>query len=116
MNKQYLIPKQLKSLSSRDAQILKLLGIEFAELAPASRQKDTLLWPIDFPIRARNVLRAVLDYTKGGSTWRDTLRLSEFVEEFSERELLRYRNCGRKTIREINNAIYPYGFSLTKGY
>lgn len=116
MNKQYIIPEQMKSLSSKDAQILKLLGIDISELVPASHQKDILLWSIDFPIRAHNVLRAVLDYNKGGSDWRNSMKLSEFVKEFSERELLRYRNCGRKTLREINETIYPYGFSLTKGY
>lgn len=109
--KQYLIPKQLKSLSNRDAQILRLLGIDFAEFAPSPEQEDILFCNIDFPTRAINVLRTVL---QDRNDW-DTMKLSEFVGDYSERELLRYRNCGRRTIREINNAIYPYGFELTKG-
>lgn len=110
--KQYLIPKQLKSLSNRDAQILKLLGIDFAEFTPSPEQQDILLCNVDFPIRAVNVLHAAL-----GGSWDElkTMKISEFVGNFSERELLRFRNCGKKTIREINNAIYPYGFELTKG-
>lgn len=109
--KQYLIPKQLKSLSNKDAQILSLLGIDFAEFTPSPEQQDILLCNVDFPIRALNVLYTVL------GSWAElkTMKISEFVGEFSERELLRYRNCGKKTIREINNAIYPYGFELTKG-
>ena len=109
--KQYLIPKQLKSLSNRDAQILKLLGIDFAEYTPSPEQQDILLCEVDFPVRAVNVLLAVL------GSWEHikTMKISEFVGDYSERELLRYRNCGKKTIREINNALYPYGFELTKG-
>jgi len=109
--KQYLIPKQLKSLSNRDAQILKLLGIDFAEYTPSPEQQDILLCDVDFPVRAINVLLAVL------GSWEHikTMKISKFVGDYSERELLRYRNCGKKTIREINNALYPYGFELTKG-
>lgn len=112
MNKnQYFIPQQLKSLSDRDAKILRLLGIDFAEYTPSPKQQDILLCEVDFPVRAVNVLRAVLN------SWEKlkTMKISEFVGEFSERELLRYRNCGKKTIREINDALYPYGFELTKG-
>ena len=109
--KQYLIPKQLKSLSDRDAKILHLLGIDFAEFTPAPEQHDVLLCEVDFPVRAINVLKAVL---WDREDW-DTMKISEFVGDYSERELLRYRNCGTKTLREINNAIYPYGFTLTKG-
>lgn len=112
MNYQYLIPQQLKSLSDRDAQILKLLRIDFAIFQPSSEQRDILICEVDFPVRAINVLKAVLWDRKN---W-NTMKISEFVGDYSERELLRYRNCGKKTIREINNAIYPYGFSLTKGY
>ena len=109
--KQYLIPKQLKSLSNRDAQILKLLGIDFAEYAPSPEQQDILLCNVDFSVRAINILQAAL------GSWEHikNMKISEFVGDFSERELLRYRNCGKKTIREINNALYPYGFELTKG-
>lgn len=112
MNKnQYLIPKQLKSLSERDAKILHLLGIDFAEYTPSPEQQDILLCEVDFPVRAINVLLAVL------GSWEHikAMKISEFVGDYSERELLRYRNCGKKTIREINNALYPYGFTLTKG-
>ena len=112
MNKnQYFIPQQLKSLSDRDAKILHLLGIDFAEFKPSPEQHDVLICEIDFPVRAANVLKAVL--------WRredwETMKISEFVGEYSERELLRYRNCGTKTLREINNTLYPYGFTLIKG-
>jgi len=109
--KQYLIPKQLKSLSNRDAQILKLLGIDFTEYTPSPEQQDVLLCEVDFPVRAVNVLLAAL------GSWEEikNMKISEFVGDYSERELLRYRNCGKKTIREINNALYPYGFELTKG-
>lgn len=111
MDKQYLIPKQLKNLSNKDAQILKLLGIDFAEFTPSPEQQDILLCNVDFSVRAVNVLKAVL---WNREDWK-TMKISEFVGEYSERELLRYRNCGTKTLREINNALYPYGFTLTKG-
>lgn len=110
--KQYLIPKQLKSFSNRDSQILKLLGIDFAEFTPSPEQKDILICEVDFPIRAINVLKKVFTYYE--DDWR-TMKISEFVGYYSEKELLRFRNCGKKTIREINNSLYPYGFELTKG-
>ena len=112
VKKQYIIPEQLKSLSMRDAQILKLLGIDFAEFTPAPNQMDIKISEIDFPIRALHVLQNVL---WDREDWLN-MPISQFVGEYSIKELLRYRNCGPKTIREINNAIYPYGFSLTKGY
>ena len=111
MKNQYLIPKQLKSLSDRDAKILHLLGIDFAKFQPSPEQKDVLICKIDFPVRAANVLKAIL---WNREDWK-TMKISEFVGEYSERELLRYRNCGTKTLREINNTLYPYGFTLTKG-
>ena len=111
MNYQYLIPQQLKSLSNRDAKILHLLGIDFAIFQPSSKQRDIPICEVDFPVRAANVLKAVL-WRRGD--W-NTMKISEFVGEYSERELLRYRNCGTKTLREINNTLYSYGFTLTKG-
>jgi DNA-directed RNA polymerase alpha subunit len=111
MNYQYLIPQQLKSLSDRDAKILHLLGIDFAIFQPSSEQRDILICEVNFPVRAANVLKTVLE---DRDDW-NTMKISEFVGEYSERELLRYRNCGTKTLREINNTLYPYGFTLTKG-
>lgn len=111
MNKTYIISEQLKKLSNRDAKILHLLGINLEEFKPSPNQRDILIGQVDFPVRAINVLRAVLWHK---DNWR-TMKISEFVGEYSERELLRYRNCGPKTLREINNALYPYGFALTKG-
>lgn len=111
MNKTYIISEQLKKLSDRDAKILHLLGINLEEFKPSPNQRDVLIGEIEFPVRAVNVLKAVL---WNREDWK-TMKISEFVGEYSERELLRYRNCGTKTLREINNALYPYGFTLTKG-
>lgn len=113
MSKTYLIPKQLKVLSERDVKILKLLGIDLGLYQKNSVEKNVLLCDVDFSPRVVNVLIKVLEYEE--LNWR-TLTIADFVGMFSERELLRYRNMGHKSIREMNNALYPYGFELRKGY
>lgn len=118
MNKTYQIPAQLKSFSPRDAQILKLLGIDFAEFTPAPEQKDILLKDVEMSTRACTAIRVLFyDYERGSIDWKalKTMTISQFVSNYSIRDLLKLRNCGMKTVRDINKAIYPYGFELTKG-
>ena len=110
MNKTYLIPQQFANLSDRDANILKLLGIDFGLYQVNSKQKNTLLCKVDFTVRVVNVLANVLEY----EDWK-TLTIADYVGRFSEKDLLRYRNMGSKSIKEINHALYPYGFELRKG-
>ena len=102
----YLIPKQIKDFSSRDKEILKLLGIEL-EYIPAIIQNDTLLCAIDFSVRAMNIIKSSL-----GRDWKN-LTISDLIGRRTEKDLLKCRNCGIKTIKEINKALYPYGFKLS---
>jgi hypothetical protein len=113
MSKTYLIPKQLKVISDRDVKILKLMGIDLGLYQKNSVQKNILLCKVDFTIRVVNVLTRVLEYE--GLDWK-TLTIAEFVGRFSEKDLLRYRNMGNKSIKEMNHSFYPYGFELRKGY
>ena len=113
MSKTYLIPKQLKVLSDRDAKILKLMGIDLSLYQKNSVQKNVLLCEVGFSVRVVHSLVKVLEYEE--LNWR-TLTIADFVGKFSEKDLLRYRNIGNKSIREMNHAFYSYGFELRKGY
>ena len=110
MKKQYFIPPQYINLSKDGVKILELIGLQLTIPSVNDvKKQDVRISDIDFSTRATHILREIL---RDNPHW-NTMKISEFVSQYSMQEINKYRNCGPKTIQEIKEVLYTYGFELS---
>ena len=107
---QYYIQPQYINLSKDGFKILELLGVKLS--IPSSsdvERNDVSISDVNFSTRAAHILRTIL---WDNPQWR-TMKISEFVSLYSLQDISNRRNCGPKTVQEIKEVLYTYGFELS---
>jgi hypothetical protein len=64
------------------------------------------------PVRARNIMRWAIIDRKGLSYTSTVIPTPEDVAAFSKGDLLRVANCGKKTVKDIEQWLASHGLEL----
>lgn len=110
MTQQYFIQPQYINLSKDGVKILELLGLKISIPSASDIQPNNIkICDVDFSTRAATVLRTLL---WDNPNW-NIMTISDFVSEYTEQDIRKCRNCGKKTIKSIKEVLYTYGFELS---